>query len=249
LAIRAYTAWLDAVDAWRHERAEADHAEAYFGLSMDVDEVRHQDEDYDVTAVLHAASGFLSHSPVLPVQQSFIDSLDYSQLMREFVGAESTGGRRSISPPGSSPSEAAEYRDSMLGSSIERQERQPKYVVRTSSRRVAIDDAVGANALLAGAHNVCVAKKSAKGGFGIYISDSLQVTSCAAGSPAEEAGLQVGCTITKVNDHPISSREEFRRHIEVVRPGENVAFTCSNITSGKPGPRVRVGRSKRVSPR
>ena len=136
----------------------------------------------------------------------------------------------------------------MLDSSLKRKER-PKHVVRTSSRRVAIDDAVGANALRTGTHSVYVAKKSAAGGFGIYISDSLTVTSCAAGSPAEEAGLQVGSTITKVNDHPISSREEFKRHIQGVRPGDNVAFTCTNISSGKSRPRARVGRGKRVSPR
>ena len=246
--MRAFTTWLDAVDAWQYQRAEASEAVRYFALRMELDQAGYEDMESEVSAVLAAASGFLNHSPVLPVQQSLAadESVDsFAPLVQEFVGVDVAIGRRSISPPGSSPGEADDYHDPALDSSVRRRAVRPIHVARTSSRRVALDDAVGANALVEGVHVVCVAKKSTKGGFGICISDDLQITSCAAGSPAETAGLQVGCTIIKVNDCAISSREDFKRQIKVVRPGDTVAFTCTNIVTGKARAHARVGRRSR----
>ena len=222
LAVRAFVTWLDAADTYRAERVAADHAARYLAMCMDVDQDPDEDENGDVTAVLDAASGFLDHCASQAVKSP--DSV------LSGVRDLSPAGPTTLSPPSSSVKEFEAYCKPLLNPSTKRHVVRPLHTAQTSSRRVAIDHAVGANALAEASHIMCLAK-ARTGGFGIYVSDSLQITSCAAQSPAGKAGLLVGQKIVKVNGSSVHSRGELRQTLQGVKSGETVAFTVLARTS------------------
>jgi len=227
---------------YRTARAEAEHAASYLAMRAEFDSEFEDDVESDVGIVLDAARGLLSEVQDWSSTGSYqdvvgADGMTFMSPIRQL---------RSLSPPASSPSEvhrhldftATEIDDSGRDKGGRREQLLAKKRLvarpphsRTSSRRVAIHDAVGKSALVAGSHVVRVTKS--EGGFGIFISDELQVTSCAPRSPAETAGLQVGSTITKVNGRSVHSRGEFRSYTQEIARGDTVAFTCKNIISGE----------------
>ena len=208
LAFRAFMAWLDAAAAYRAECLETDRAARYLAMCTDVEQ-ESDEEAESAVRVLHAARE--SDSVISEVQN--------------LVGADGMGARFSLSPPGSSPSEVDDYCAQSVGFP-KRYMDQASVGARTPSRRVTIDNAVGNLSPVKRYHTVYVTKSSAKSrGFGIYLSNDLQVVSCAARSPAQNAGLQIGCTIVKVNDLLVRSRDDFRRFTQAVVPGDTAAFT------------------------
>ena len=172
--------------------------------------------------MLHAALEFLSERGKGRDVDGGPDSVISEE--KNLVGM---GARFSLSPPGSSPSGVDDYMYCAQSVGFpKRYMDQASVGTRTPSRRVTIDNAVGNLSPVKCYHTVYVTKSSAKSrGFGIYLSNDLQVVSCAARSPAQNAGLQIGCTIVKVNDLLVRSRDDFRRFTQAVMPGDTAAFT------------------------